>query len=113
MQDLLLEWGTKFRPIRPAAPHLNGKVERAQKTILDEFYPTVDLKGVDLPDDLKAWQFYYNWLRVHGSLGKTPIERCTELSAKTPLTDEVCEAFNEDREREIHGQRPLRGGRRN
>jgi len=27
--------------IKPASPHLNGKVERSQRTDLDEFYPTV------------------------------------------------------------------------
>jgi transposase InsO family protein len=110
VQDLLLEWGIKFRPIRPAAPHLNGKVERVQKTVLDEFYPTVDLHDVALPDELETWQFYYNWQRMHGSLGKIPIERCTELAAKTPFTREVCEAFDENREREIHRQRAIRKG---
>jgi len=29
-------------------PHLNGKVERSQKTDLDEFYATVDLTSPDL-----------------------------------------------------------------
>ena len=40
-QKRLLEWGIKFRPIKPASPHLNGKVERSQRTDLDEFYSTV------------------------------------------------------------------------
>lgn len=35
VQDRLLELGIKFRPVRPASPHLNGKVERAQRTDLD------------------------------------------------------------------------------
>jgi transposase InsO family protein len=39
-QEQLMEYGIKFRPIRPASPHLNGKVERSQRTDLDEFYPT-------------------------------------------------------------------------
>ena len=38
VQEKLLEWGIKFRPIRPASPHLNGKVEATQRTDLDEFY---------------------------------------------------------------------------
>jgi transposase InsO family protein len=38
VQEKLLEWGIKFRPIRPASPNLNGKVERTQRTDLDEFY---------------------------------------------------------------------------
>ena len=47
-----MEWGIKFRPIRPASPHLNGKVERAQKTDLDEFYTAVDLDAPDLDEQL-------------------------------------------------------------
>jgi transposase InsO family protein len=61
VQELLLGWGIKFRPIRPAAPHLNGKVECAQKTVLEEFYTIVDLATPTLQDELEEWQFYYNW----------------------------------------------------
>lgn len=63
VQDRLMEWGIKFRPIKPGSPHLNGKVERTQRTDLDEFYSTVDIKDPDLPNLLSQWQFYYNWLR--------------------------------------------------
>ena len=31
-QEKLMEYGIKFRPIKPASPHLNGKVERSQRT---------------------------------------------------------------------------------
>ncbi len=51
----------KFRPIRPGSPHLNGKVERAQKTDLEEFYATVNLKDERLRDLLADWQHHYNW----------------------------------------------------
>ena len=37
VQEFLHEQGIKFRPNRPAAPHLNGKVERSQKTDKLEF----------------------------------------------------------------------------
>ena len=47
-QQILLDWGIKFLPIKPASPYLNGKVERSQRTDLDEFYSTVDLKNSDL-----------------------------------------------------------------
>lgn len=110
VQDTLLSWGIKFRPIRPASPHLNGKVERAQKTVLTEFYPRVDLKAEDLQEQLEEWQFYYNWQRIHGSLGKAPIERCNELLAKTPLTEEVTATFDEAREREIRRNRSIKRG---
>ena len=37
-QEKLMEYGIKFRPLKPASPHLNGKVERSQRTDLEEFY---------------------------------------------------------------------------
>lgn len=52
-QKLLMEWGIKFRPIRPGSPHLNGKVERSQRTDLDEFYSTVDIGSPDLKEQLQ------------------------------------------------------------
>ena len=47
-QEKLMEYGIKFRPIKPASPHLNGKVERSQRTDIEEFYATADLKAPDL-----------------------------------------------------------------
>lgn len=35
--------GIKFRWNNPGSPHLNGKVERLQKTYKNEFYLTRDL----------------------------------------------------------------------
>lgn len=98
-QQKLLEWGIKFRPIKPASPQLNGKVERSQRTDLDEFYSTVDLRDPNLPDLLSQWQHYYNWERPHSSLGgKTPIERLIELTDKTLLWEEVSEKFDPAKE---------------
>ena len=48
-----MEWGIKFRPIRPRSPHLNGKVERVQRTDLEEFYSTVSIKQPDLDVDYR------------------------------------------------------------
>jgi transposase InsO family protein len=50
VQQGLKDHGIKFRPIRPASPHLNGKIERAHPTDLLEFYATVDRNAVDLHD---------------------------------------------------------------
>src|SRR5581483_9209690 len=47
-QEKLIEYGIKFRPLKPVSPHLNGKVERSQRTDLEEFYATVDLYAEDL-----------------------------------------------------------------
>jgi hypothetical protein len=82
------------------SPHLNGKVERSQRTDLEEFYPTVDLKDPTLPQKLADWQDYYNEFRPHGSLNsKTPWEKWNELAIKTPYRDEVEAAFDESKER--------------
>lgn len=105
VQEKLVEYSIKFRPIKPASPHLNGKVERSQKTDLEEFYATADLSNFEnLKEELKYWQFFYNWQRPHGSLGgKTPSQYSSELSDKTPLWDEIIAAYDPNKE---HIQEP-------
>lgn len=66
------------------SPHLNGKVERSQKTDKSEFYSTMDLRDETLEDRLAEWQHYYNLELSHGAHhGKTPMDKYFELSAKT------------------------------
>ena len=55
VQQRLMDWGIKFRPIKPGAPHLNGKVERSQRTDWEEFYSTVDLNASDLSEQVQEW----------------------------------------------------------
>ncbi|MFI5323202.1 MAG: IS481 family transposase [Thermodesulfobacteriota bacterium] len=99
VQEQLMEYSIKFRPIKSGPPHLNGKVERSQRTDLEEFYPTVDLNDPDLEDRLEEWQFYYNWQRPHGSLnGKTPVGKHCELINETPLWDEVIDMYDISKE---------------
>ena len=99
-QEKLKAYAIKFRPVKPRSPHLNGKVERSQRTDLEEFYSTVDLKDPELKKKLQDWQDYYNEFRPHGSLNsKTPWERWTELSITTSYRDEVEAAFDESKER--------------
>lgn len=59
LTDKLRSWSIKFRPIRPRSPHLNGKVERVQKTALEESWPAVDLKDPELEARLAEWQHFY------------------------------------------------------
>ena len=100
VQKRLMEYGIKFRPIKPASPHLNGKVERSQKTDLSEFYAVADLDDPELEDRLSEWQHYYNWHRVHGSLnGGTPMDRYFELSHDTPYLDDVSNQYDKSKER--------------
>ncbi len=100
VQEKLKVLSIKFRPNKPASPHLNGKVERSQKTDLEEFYVTADLSNFEkLRDELNAWQFFYNWQRPHDSLkGKTPCQITNELSDKTPFWDDVIAQYDSTRE---------------
>ncbi len=99
VQERLKEYAIKFRPIRPASPHLNGKMERTQRTDLDEFYSSIDLKSANLIDELGYWEHYYNWDRAHSSLGgKTPNEKYMELVFQTPLHEEVSEKYDLSKE---------------
>ncbi|KIE04088.1 Transposase, partial [Candidatus Jidaibacter acanthamoeba] len=67
VQDYLKEKKIKFRPIKAFSPHLNGKVERSQRTDLDEFYTSINPNASDLPDKLKVWEEYYNKQRSHSA----------------------------------------------
>jgi len=78
----LKEYGIKFRPNKPASPHLNGKVERSQKTEKAEFYATLDLSATDLEELLAEWPH-------SAHIGKTPMERYFELVEQTPYSDAV------------------------
>jgi transposase InsO family protein len=99
VQKYLLSQSIKFRPIKPGSPHLNGKVERSQKTDLSEFYPTVDLSDPDLEQRIEEWQFFYNWYRPHGSLkGQTPMDTACDLLKKTPYRGDVYETYDPSNE---------------
>jgi transposase InsO family protein len=56
-------YSIKFRPIKPRSPHLNGKVERSQRTDVEGFYSTISLDDPELENKLEQWQFHYNWHR--------------------------------------------------
>jgi transposase InsO family protein len=99
VQDELREQHIKFRPNRPRAPHLNGKVERVQRTALEEFWPTVDPEGPDLAAQLEAWRTFYNHHRPHSALGgRTPAERIAELAPKIPTREAALAAYDPKRE---------------
>jgi hypothetical protein len=101
VQEKLMSLSIKFRPNKPGSPHLNGKVERSQKTDLEEFYAIADLSDFEnLREELSAWQFFYNWQRPHGSLGgKTPSQIVGDLTDKTPHSDEILSKYEIKNER--------------
>jgi transposase InsO family protein len=103
VQQRLMDYAIKFRPVKPASPHLNGKVERSQRTDLEEFYATADLDARDLEQALLAWQDHYNHFRPHGSLnGLTPWEKWYELAKLTPCWDDIEALYDASKERIRH-----------
>ena len=100
VQYYLMDLKIKLRPNKPRSPHLNGKVERSQKTDWDEFYSYIDLKGNDLADRLSCWQHEYNALRLHSSLsGRTPLEKLQHLKPLIPSYEEVAKNYDPSKER--------------
>lgn len=95
VQERLRERRIKYRPVKPRSPHLNGKVERVQRTALEEFWPTVSPKAPDLEARLEAWRTFYNTTRPHGSLGGSPPSaRLEELAPKVPTLEAVQAAYD-------------------
>ncbi len=100
VQNRLRELAIKFRPIKPRSPHLNGKVERTQKTDLEEFYSLVNLKSLELSQQLQQWQDYYNRQRRHCSLhNQTPWQKWQRLAASTPTWEQGRAAYGPSKER--------------
>ncbi|MEX6509253.1 DDE-type integrase/transposase/recombinase [Jiella sp. M17.18] len=99
VQDRLRSWSIKFRPIPPRSPHLNAKVERVQRTALDEFWPTVNIMDPELEVRLAEWQHFYNWERPHDSLsGLAPIDRLCDRTTLAPTGEEIAATYDQDRE---------------
>ena len=100
VQRRLMDEAIRFRPIPPRSPHLNGKVERVQRTVLEEFWDAADAKAADIGEQLAQWASYYNWHRPHESLhGRSPIDPVCQLASQTPLWGEVGEAYDPKKER--------------
>jgi len=68
--------GIVHRYIKPASPHLNGKVERSHLTGKQEFYQLLSYTGdQNLKRQLTDWETFYNYHQPHTALkGKTPYE---------------------------------------
>jgi len=70
--QLLRELGIRHTRIRPRSPHLNGKVERVQRTVQEEYWDGV-WKGslADWERGLGTYVQFYNTQRLHSALGYT------------------------------------------
>ena len=99
VQNHLRDWRIKFRPNPPRAPHLNGKVERVQRTALEEFWPTAGLADPGLPGRLEEWRCFYNQHRPHTALGgRTPAERIEARAELIPSPEIVRSAYDPAKE---------------
>jgi transposase InsO family protein len=73
--------GIKHRFIRPYRPQTNGKVERFNRTLLEEWaYAAVFTSSRERADVLPGWLHTYNHHRSHTALdGQPPISRVNDL----------------------------------
>ena len=71
----------------PRSPKLNGHVERANRTHVEEFYQVADLPWsvAELNQHVLAWERVYNTIRPHQALGyKTPKQFLEEFALAAP-----------------------------
>ncbi len=76
--------GVKHKRTRPYRPQTNGKVERYNRTLLDEWaYARPYTSETDRVAAFPAWLHHYNHHRGHTSLkGQPPASRVTNLSGQ-------------------------------
>jgi transposase InsO family protein len=79
-QLVLDEHGIGHRLIQPYRPQTNGKVERFNRTLLDEWaYASVFLNNSDRAAALTAWLERYNYHRKHTAIGAPPASRVNNV----------------------------------
>ena len=72
--------GIEHRRIRPYTPKTNGKVERFNRTLLEEWaYVRPYHSDLERADALDAWLHLYNHHRNHTAIGGPPISRVNDL----------------------------------
>ena len=83
-QATLHQLGATATYIRPYRPQTNGKAERFNRTLADEWaYAAVYNSSADRAQALPAWLHTYNHHRSHTALGgATPIERVNNLTGQ-------------------------------
>jgi transposase InsO family protein len=70
LSQLLRRLGIRHSRIRPRSPHLNGKVERVQRTVQEEFWDGIGPGPLaDWKRSLQDYVRFYNRARQHSALG--------------------------------------------
>ena len=78
--EALAENRTKHRLTKPYRPQTNGKVERFNRTMADEFLYNYKFRSEpDRRRRLQAWVHTYNLHRHHTAIGDTPASRVNNL----------------------------------
>lgn len=79
-RDTLAAAGIRHVRIPPRRPQLNGKAERFNRTMLDEWaYIRLYQSETERTDALAPWLHTYNHHRNHTAIGGPPITRATNL----------------------------------
>jgi len=70
-EEVCKNYGIKLFVLPPRSPKLNGYVERANRTHTEEFYEVTDasFEMDELNEALLKWEYIYNTVRPHQSLG--------------------------------------------
>ena len=70
-EEVCKQYGIKLFVLPPRSPKLNGYVERANRTHTEEFYEVTDasFEMDELNKALLKWEYTYNTIRPHQSLG--------------------------------------------
>jgi len=87
---LLRRLGIRHARIRPCSPHVNGKVERAQRTVQEEYWDGVGPGPVEEWErGLQDYLRFYNRRRLHGAHGV-----CFAAPAPGPDLSRVLKHYN-------------------
>ena len=81
--DTLAANGIHHQRIPPRQPQINGKVERFNRTLLDEWaYVRLYQSETERTNALDTWLHTYNHHRNHTAIGGPPISRATNLAGQ-------------------------------
>jgi transposase InsO family protein len=82
-RDTLATAGISHKRTRPYRPQTNGKVERFNRTLLDEWaYSQLYTSETDRRAALPGWLHHYNHHRHHTAIGGPPGSRVPNLSGQ-------------------------------
>lgn len=82
VRELLVDRNVRHVRIPPRRPQVNGKVERFNRTLLEEWaYARLFTRNQDRRRALQRWIHDYNWHRTHTAIGGIPpAERLSNLT---------------------------------